>query len=130
VGASGANFSDKEDLIQDCYLALLEEEVIAPADARAVCNRVVRTGLERLKAPDLSNIGQAQDVPAPDEIAGAMTLLDRLPSLERKVLQARYQEGMSVKETAEAMCLSEKEVKKLETGGLRLLREILGIRNA
>jgi RNA polymerase sigma-70 factor (ECF subfamily) len=136
------NQSDIKDLLQDVYLkvcdAALKER---PRSARALVftiarhlliNRVRDSQVIPIEAvADLDALSAAADEPGPDrgaiardELRRLQAAIDRLPPRAREALTLRQIEGLSRREIAQRMSISEETVKEYLATGLRTLSDM------
>ena len=95
--------------------------------AHHIADRSQRLGRERAidPAPEVEEADQEQ---AQDR-ARIFTLVRLLPEDQRKVLELRFVEGKSTRETAEALGRSEGAIKQLQFRGLENLRAAIGVKH-
>jgi RNA polymerase sigma factor (sigma-70 family) len=135
---------DPEDVVQEIYAkfltmeslssirfpkqyALLQARTIVVAHIRH--SRVVSiapTGdLDLLEVPE-PEANSEQRVEFRQEVEAVMAALDQLPKMCRQTLILRRVEGLSQKEVARRLNISEKTVEKHMTNGARLLMRLFG----
>ena len=133
------NKSDLEDIRQDIYAQLLTAaESGIPNNTRPFVMKTARNLLiDRVRreqivpidvVSDLDMLGIAAETPAPDRSAVARDILrklhvalDRLPPRSREAIILRRLEGLSRREIALRMGISEKTVAEHITNGMRSL---------
>ena len=137
------NKSELEDLRQEVYARLLESaEHTIPEHTKAfilttarnmLINRVRREQVVPIEAmADLEGLGVAVDVPGADRIVIARDALrrlqgalDKLPPRCREAVVLRRVEGLSRREIAARMGISEKTVAEHITNGMYALADLL-----
>lgn len=137
------NKSDITDLLQDVYVRVYEAALKQiPESARAfvfatarnlLINRVRREQIIPIEAvADLDALGIAMDEPGPDrnviardELRRLQEILDRLPRRSREAIVMKQVEGLSRREIAARMGVTEKTVKWHLNEGVRALADIL-----
>jgi RNA polymerase sigma factor (sigma-70 family) len=137
------NKSDIADLLQDVYVRVYEAALKQiPESARAfvfatarnlLINRVRREQIIPIEAvADLDALGIAMDEPGPDrnviardELRRLQEILDRLPRRSREAIVMKQVEGLSRREIAARMGVTEKTVKWHLNEGVRALADIL-----
>ena len=137
------NKSDIADLLQDVYVRVYEAALKQiPESARAfvfatarnlLINRVRREQIIPIEAvADLDALGVAMDEPGPDrsviardELRRLQDVLDRLPRRSREAIVMKQVEGLSRREIATRMGVTEKTVKWHLNEGVRELADIL-----
>lgn len=135
--------SDIADLLQDIYVRVYEAalkqipEAARPfvfATARnLLINRVRRERIIPIEAvADLDALGVAMDEPDPDrslaareELRRLQDVLNRLPRRSREAILMKQVEGLSRREIAQRMGITEKTVKWHLNEGVRTLADIL-----
>jgi len=137
------NKSDIADLLQDVYVRVYEAALKQiPESTRAfvfatarnlLINRVRREQIIPIEAvADLDALGVAMDEPGPDrsviardELRRLQDVLDRLPRRSREAIVMKQVEGLSRREIATRMGVTEKTVKWHLNEGVRELADIL-----
>ncbi|WP_347303019.1 sigma-70 family RNA polymerase sigma factor [Croceibacterium sp. TMG7-5b_MA50] len=136
--------ADADEIIQHAYCRLAELDYVGHvrsgrryffATARSILlERIRRSQIVEFRAmTDLDESSIMDDSPSPERIAGGrmqlqhvLDLLDRLPAAYRDVLLLRRLEGLSQKEAAARLGVSENVVENNVARGLRMLLHALG----
>lgn len=137
------NASEIVDLRQEVYVRVLQaaRERIPDNAPRFLfaCARNLLIDLVRREQivpieaiPDLETLGVATDAPGPDRAAAArhelrrfVSVLDRLPARAREAVTLAYFEGLSGKEIAERMGVSQSAASQHLANGVLMLTDIL-----
>lgn len=137
------NRSDVEDLLQDVYVRVCEAALREPPDStRAFTFATARNALiDRIRhervipieaADDLDTFGVAADEPGPERNASAREelrllqgALDRLPPRCREVVVLRRIEGMSRRQIAARLGITEATVAEHLAKGMSVLADVL-----
>ena len=137
------NSNDVEDLCHDVFVHIYEaasREIPHPPKPFAfavarnlLIDRIRRENIVSIEAvADMETLGITVDEPGPDRTAIArqelrrlQTALHRLPDKWRETVVMRKIEGMSRREIAQRLGVSEKTVEKQLTQGVRALADIL-----
>ncbi len=77
-------------------------------------------------ADDQADNHSPYDAPHGEDVERARSILARLPENYRKVLELRFLEGLSVKETAQRLGISESNAKVLQHRALRMAAKLDG----
>ena len=139
------NRSEAEEVVQDLFLALWQkrEQLEVRTSLRAylftavrnrVLNRSARARLERLHLEQIDPNGlessenrSADDHISSEQIAARVeAAMSELPAGCRRVLQLRWQDGLSYAEIAEALSISVKGVENQLARARKSLRQRLG----
>lgn len=129
-----------EDVVQDAFIALhrragaLRDPDAAVAYLRASVVNLSRSVLRRrqvvrkhLKVAEPDNAPPADDeVLVRDEHRAALVAVRALPRHQREVLVLRYWSGMSEREIAQALGISQGSVKSAASRGMATLHRVLG----
>lgn len=130
--------SDAEDLVQEAIVATFSRrrgfDDVASAEAyvrKAIASRYVdRVRSESADRRRAERVAPVEAVPdASEQVAASLTLREALPRLsprERACVTLRYLSEMSVRETAQALGLSEGAVKRYTSDGIRALNALVG----
>lgn len=135
--------ADADDIIQEMYCKVMQmNEVQHVAQPRgylvqmaknlvtdrirhnAVVHIETMTNLHELEIPD-DRPGPERIVFGRDELRWAMRLIDKLPGRCREVFRARRIHGLTLKETADSLGVTEKAVDYETAKGLELLSEMM-----
>lgn len=141
--ARTGNTYDAEDLAEEVFMRVLEaierfQWREAPFSAwlfriahNAVISQRRKDGARGRSAP-LTD-GMALDSQGPDELVEkrvtlteVMKAAEKLPEAQRRVIALRFAAGLSVAETARAMCKGEGNVKVIQHKAIAKLREMMG----
>ena len=140
---TGRNKSDMDDLLQDIYVRVCEAAAkqrphpVRPfvfAVARnLLIDRARREHIVSIEAvEDLDALNIAMDAPGPDqnvmareELRRVQAALDRLPPRARQAVILRKVDGLSWREIAAAMGITEKTVNHHITDAMRALADML-----
>lgn len=143
-GFSALGEPDIDDLVQETYAALaMRETVEGIADPRAYAFQVAKSlflqNVRRAKivsistAADLSTLDIPEDAPSPYQHAAGRDDLERvaeairnMPPQTRRAFWLRRVEGLSQREVAASINLSENTVEKHIARGIRILMEQFG----
>lgn len=135
--------ADTDEIIQHAYCRLAELDYVGHirsgrryffTTARSILlERIRRSQIVEFRAmTDLDESSIMDDSPSPERIAGdrlqlqhVLDLLDRLPAAYRDVLLLRRLEGLSQKQTAARLGVSENVVENNVARGLRVLLQAL-----
>ncbi len=138
--------ADAQEIIQHAYCRLAELDYVGHirsgrrylfATARSIMlERIRRSQIVEFRAmTDLDESSIMDDSPSPERIAGGrmqlrhvLDLLDSLPAAYRDVLMLRRLEGLSQKEVAARLGVTENVVENNVARGLRMLLRALGER--
>ncbi len=138
-----ASAADVDDVIQEVYCKVMQmDEVTHVNDPRGyivqmarnlVTDRLRRDAVVDIEA--MSNLGDLEvrdDSPGPEQTAFAraelrwvMGLIGKLPDRCRAVFRARRIYGLSQKETADSLGVTEKAVEYESTKGMELISEMM-----
>ena len=128
------NVDDVEDVVQDCFVRLLESGS-DPQNARAWLYAAVRNrciDLLRRQQDVVVPLAQGQDVAADEELrersqreARLWEAVDALPPRQREVLLLAKRDGLTYRDIALRLGISEKTVEHQLSRALRKLRERL-----
>ncbi|MDE8650190.1 RNA polymerase sigma factor [Novosphingobium album (ex Liu et al. 2023)] len=136
---TGVQASDIDDIVQQTYCKLSELDSVAHIiDARAYFFATARSFLlQRLRRDRVVHIQAASDqidnqavdqAPSPERMVGARSELNKvfeviaaLPKRYREVIELRRIEGLSQKETAKRLGLTEKSVENSLARGLKAI---------
>lgn len=152
IRAYASDDDHADDLLQDCWLRILEEldnygrggsfASWAVAVSRNLCMSKLR-GRPQAGAAEvpLGHMGQlpegTSELPSPEEAARQRywkqvvhDVLERLPDRERDVIVLRLLEGRDTAETAEALGISESGVRSILLRGMTRLRRMKVLREA
>lgn len=140
-----ARAGDVEDIVQECYcrLSLLDsiDTISAPRAylfmvARNVAlQQMRRARIVRIEAlTEIDTLHLASDAPSPEriasgrqELARVRALIAALPDRCRQIVEMRKIEGLSQKEIAQRLGVSERIVENEASRGLRaVLRQLIG----
>lgn len=134
---------EADDLIQECYARIARgTDPSMVRNARAYFFRVAKNLLieivrrqkliriEALAEIDASlvideQVPADQQVQDREELSFVMTMMERLPPTSREILYLRRVEGLSQRETASRLGISENVVEKRTGAGLRRLVELM-----
>ncbi|HEV2561064.1 MAG TPA: RNA polymerase sigma factor [Rhizomicrobium sp.] len=137
------NAADVEDLLQDIYVRLYESalkelpsqprQFVFTTARNLLIDRVRHAQIIPIEAvSDLDALETAQDLPGPDrsaiardELRRLQSALDRLPPKSREAVVLARIEGLSGREIAARMGLSEATVSYHLTNGINMLADIL-----
>lgn len=125
------NVDDVEDVVQDCFVRVLETTP-QPANVRAWLYAAVRNrciDLLRRQSPQLVPLSADDDVAADEEAqerslreARLWQLVDELPPRQRQVLLLAKRDGLSYRDIAQRLGISEKTVEHQLSRALHKLR--------
>lgn len=134
-----AGGSDIDDIVQETYAILAKlEDVDGIRDPRTYAMQVARSvflqGLRRSKIvsieaiADLAALEQPDDAPSPEqhvigqrELRRVEAAIETMPPQVRKVFWLRRVQGLSQRETAREMGLTEHTIEKYAARGMKLL---------
>ncbi len=127
--------ADAEDLVQDTLLKIWEytDNIRTLKTVRALMYKTLRNKIvdfmRKKKYPTVSIdsliISTIDEYDADKDTFNVWDYVEKLPDEERKVIQLRFKERLSVKETAEAMGRSVAGIKSLQYRAIRRLREMM-----
>jgi RNA polymerase sigma-70 factor (ECF subfamily) len=135
IYARVGNRADAEDLTAEVFLAALRPLRLSAsvAEVRAYLRSTARTvlaahwrhtmGREITEIEDIAAPPESEDAisTAPDRVA---TVLGALPDNYRRILDLRFLQGRSIKESAEAMSVTVANAKVLQHRALRLAAQL------
>lgn len=139
----GASAADVDDLIQDVYCKVMQmEDVTHVIDPRGyfvqIAKNLINDGLRRDAVvnieimANLSDLAVQDDMPRPErivfgraEFCWMMGLIGKLPDRCREVFRARRIYGLSMKETADSLGITEKAVDYESTKGMAMISEMM-----
>lgn len=129
-----------KDVVSDCFASVwqrhrdMEASTIKSYLYVCVRNRAIdlTKGKGMLQASPINdtllNIDDDTEALIQEQIIALQHALEKLPPGNRKILAARYEQGMSIQETAEAFAMSIGGVKKSVYRSLRTLRSLLRVK--
>lgn len=138
-----ASAADVDDVIQEVYCKVMQmDEVRHVNDPRGyfvqiaknlITDRLRRDAVVNIEImANLSELDVVDDTPGPDRIAGSraelrwvMGLIGKLPDRCREVFRARRIYGLSQKEAAESLGITEKAVEYESAKGMELISEMM-----
>jgi RNA polymerase sigma-70 factor (ECF subfamily) len=138
-----ASAADVDDVIQEVYCKVMQMEDVAHVnDSRAYIVQIAKNFItDRLRRDAVVNIEIMANVyelevqddrPGPEQIAfgraelrWVMGLIGKLPDRCREVFRARRIYGLSLKETADSLGVTEKAVEYESTRGIELISEMM-----
>ena len=137
--ARGASKEQKEDLVQECYLWLLEmETVIEAADSPvdfvyiACANKIIDIFRSERSLNNQAPLEEADEVRVPAENRFGVSksdlnrAIEKLTDTQAYVVRCRYFLGQSEEEVAAAMGQTRWVVRRVYKNAIQRLREILG----
>jgi RNA polymerase sigma-70 factor (ECF subfamily) len=95
--------------------------------ANALADRRQQIGRDAVDPPP--DVPDQSESAAIERRAMLFQLVDRLPEIQRQVIELRFMEGRSIREIAEALERSEGAVKQLQLRALENLRKSMGERH-
>jgi RNA polymerase sigma-70 factor (ECF subfamily) len=138
-----AGAADVDDVVQDVYCKVMQmDELAHVTDPRGylvqmakniVTDRVRRDAVVNIEImANLSELDISDDRPGPErivfgraELRWVMGLIAKLPDRCREVFRARRIHGLSQKETAESLGVTEKAVEYETTKGMELISDMM-----
>jgi RNA polymerase sigma-70 factor (ECF subfamily) len=142
--------ADAEDIIQEMYCKIMEMNNVAHVAGprgylvqmakNLVTDRLRHNAVVHIETmANLHELDIMDEAPGPeriafgrDELRWVMGLIDKLPDRCREVFRARRLHGLSLRETADSLGVTEKAVDYETTKGMELLSEMMkrhGLRN-
>ncbi|EGN56320.1 hypothetical protein PRBRB14_07120 [Hallella multisaccharivorax DSM 17128] len=129
-----------KDVVSDCFASVwqrhrdMEASTIKSYLYVCVRNRAIdlAKGKGMLQASPINdtllNIDDDTEALIQEQIIALQHALEKLPPGNRKILAARYEQGMSIQKTAEAFAMSIDGVKKSVYRSLKTLRSLLRVK--